>query len=437
MRLCLTVALFGATLLALGCGGGGGGSIGSSSGGSSSTTRVDGFCSEITVDRCLRGTFTDTLDTDTEHRWNCAGSGGGTTAMCVIEKSEICPDGAPAADFPLICKRGKHAINGIDRIPLDQVKATNKDMQKMFVIVDSYDGHLESVGAIACDSYVTQPDQCADPYNRTRITRHVEGDISSTTGSAPFTELLDLATDSDWFKQEIKTMGTVKIVSRITRGDKAKVTIGFPHLLIYSAGNEGHNYSWPEEFWTPEQQEAIADEIAADRLLFVAGLAGDENNVIHRRHTSSSSCKDVDDGCLWTRFVFNSRLGHIGTSFSAPNVASALASVLSVFPDTSHQDLVRLARACAKKTGEGIDGPNGLLATSGGFGVADFSCMDEIVAVAADLSEGETAILTVDGREVTVSPRALAVDEDAVLRDLGRSVDRNKRAETRRGGTDR
>ena len=123
---------------------------------------------------------------------------------------------------------------------------------------------------------------------------------------------------------------------------------------------------------------------------------------------SSSSCKDVDDGCLWTGFKF----GNVaGTSVSAPNIAASLASVLSIFPDTEHQDLAKLARACAKKTGEGIDGPYGLLALSGGFGVADFSCMDDITAASADLSADETVTLTIDGREVVVGRRSIKVTE--------------------------
>ena len=116
----------------------------------------------------------------------------------------------------------------------------------------------------------------------------------------------------------------------------------------------------------------------------------------------------MDYGCFWTWYTFPE---YAGTSISTANITASLASVLSVFPDTSHQDLAKLARACAKKTGEGIDGEYGLLATSGGFGVADFSCMDEITAVSADLSSNETATLTIDGREVVVSPRSIVVTE--------------------------
>ena len=55
---------------------------------------------------------------------------------------------------------------------------------------------------------------------------------------------------------------------------------------------------------------------------------------------------------------------YAGTSFSAPIVASALASVLSVFPDTTGTDLIQLAKNCA------VQEP-----TLNGLGRADFNCM--------------------------------------------------------------
>ena len=184
-----------------------------------------------------------------------------------------------------------------------------------------------------------------------------------------------------------------------------------PRLQINSAGNGASNHSWFLSDTWHEDSNAIRDlitrAIAANKLLFVAGMARDVNDN-YIRDPDSSSCKDVDDGCLWTYYIVGAASG---TSVSAPNVAASLASILSIFPDTEHQDLAKLARACAKKTGRGIDGPDGLLATSGGFGVADFSCMDEITTASADLSGNETATLTIDGREVVVSPRAITVTE--------------------------
>ena len=192
----------------------------------------------------------------------------------------------------------------------------------------------------------------------------------------PFTQILDLWIQdggSGWSDEQIDAMRDLRILSFSYvpslqhLGDADK-----PHLLVRGAGNDGSNYSW---FLSPEYEDT------AD--VFTRAIAAN-----------------------WFAFP-----EYWGTSISTPNVAASLASILSIFPDTSHQDLAKLARACAKKAGEGIDGPNGLLATSGGFGVADFSCMDEIVAAAADLSEDETATLTIDGREVTVRPRSITVTE--------------------------
>ena len=193
-----------------------------------------------------------------------------------------------------------------------------------------------------------------------------------------------------------------------------------PYLLVQGAGNDGSNYSWflNDKLGRIDDhaREQYTRAIAENRLLFVAGMNRDVNgNYI--RDSLSSSCKDVDDGCFWTWFSLPADCDRqfacdvLGTSHSTPNVAASLASILSIFPDTSHQELAKLARACAKKTGEGIDGPNGLLATSGGFGVADFSCMDEITAASGDLSANEAAILTIDGRQVTVNRHSITVTE--------------------------
>ncbi len=388
---------------------------------------VDGECGEE-LNQCLAGDPDDIDDSDTEHLWNCAGLHGGQPAMCSLQKTVVCPNGAPAADDPLSCERGFSAIGGIDRIPLDQVKMTNRDMQEAFVIFDKSLGHMNNVGGVACDSYVTQPDQCWDPANRTRITRHTDDYRESNAGSAPFTELLDLERASKlWLEQESERMGAVKIVNHSFHGASAPQTSGFPHLSIWAAGNDGHNGSWVEEYWESDTQEEMAGEIAAGRLLFVSGFSRDVNDN-YIRHPSASSCRGVDNGCLWASLVIDTSDGGFafGTSFAVPNVAAALASILSVFPDTEYQDLARLARACAKKTGEGIDGPNGLLATSGGVGVADFSCMDEIVPAAAALAAGETAALAIDGWEIAVSRRSIAVVGEPPVDDspVQRSADR-------------
>ena len=56
----------------------------------------------------------------------------------------------------------------------------------------------------------------------------------------------------------------------------------------------------------------------------------------------------------------------MGTSLSAPFVAAGLASVLAVFPETSGEELIRLAKACA------VDEPG----LPNGLGRFSLSCMD-------------------------------------------------------------
>ena len=381
---------------------------------------IDGECGEE-VNQCLIGNLDDIDDSDADFLWNCDGQHGGQPAACSLLKTVVCPNGAPASDNPLSCERGNtnFMIPGIDRLPLDRVLLTNEQVQRHFAIVDIDSVHAEVVGVTACESYVTASEGCRQHKNRARVTRHPEGDEGTRTGLTPFTQILDLAhahySDS-WKDEQIDAMQDLRILNlslstiQFLEGYSNK-----PHLQVRSAGNGRNNHSWfLEGYHSSEVRDLFIRAIAANKMLFAAGVARNVHGE-YIRHSGSSSCKNVDYGCFWTWFRFLDWGPPVfavsGTSASAPNVAASLASILSIFPDTEHQDLAKLARACAKKTGEGIDGPHGLLATSGGFGVADFSCMDEIVAVSADLSANETAILAIDGREVTVGRRAIAVAE--------------------------
>ena len=51
-------------------------------------------------------------------------------------KERYCENGAAAETDPSLCKRGQMAIPGIDRIPLDMVKLTNREMQSRFALTD-------------------------------------------------------------------------------------------------------------------------------------------------------------------------------------------------------------------------------------------------------------------------------------------------------------
>ena len=320
----------------------------------------------------------------------------------------LCANGAAAADNPALCIRGPLALPGIDQIPLDQVKVTNKEMQKMFVIADGVPEHALDVGGFACESYITMPPNCFDSNDRTGKTRLLDGTVQSRTGSAPFTELVDLnmtpmdiadpsqdIVNNSWLEQTMRSMGTVKIANYSLAGAHALAHIGdgnLPYLIIHSAGNGSYNLPWFRDEFTLSERDMIRGTIAADKLIFIAGWDRDASgNYIRDDH--SNNCQGIDSGCLWVQFAFPD--GGAGTSFSAPLFASALASVLAVFPDTSHQDLAKFGKSCAKKTGEGIEA---LLAQSGGLGVADFTCMGDVVSALTDLPTGSTANVVIGRR---------------------------------------
>ena len=381
---------------------------------------VDGECG-AEVNMCVSGNLDDILDTDTDNLWNCDGLHGGQPAMCSLTKLVVCPNGAPAADNPLLCERGNVGamIAGIDRLPLDRVQLTNEQVQQHFAIVEVTTNHAKWVGITACGSYVTASEGCEDHANRAGTTWYPEGDVVVRHGLTPFTQILILyrgGQDDDlllWEFEQVAAMHDLRILNISARPSSLHFgDADTPYLQIRSAGNLGSNHSWFLDDYGSFLQDLFTRAIAANKVLIVAGHDRNANGD-YIRHAGSASCKDVDYGCLWTpyEFTIGAHFPVAGTSLSAPNIAASLASVISIFPDTSHQNLAKLARACAKKTGEGIDGAHGLLATSGGFGVADFSCMDEITAASADLSGSETATLTIDGRQVVVSPRSITVTE--------------------------
>ena len=207
----------------------------------------------------------------------------------------------------------------------------------------------------------------------------------------------------------MRSMGTAKIANYSADGSHAPSHIGdgnLPYLVVHSAGNGSGNLPWFRDLLTPSDKGVVRKAIAAHKLLFVAGWDRTADGG-YIRHTDSNSCRDLDDGCLWSRLDF-SEVGSAvsGTSFAAPNFAAALASVLSVFPDTSHQDLAKFGKSCAKKTGEGIEK---LLAESGGTGVADFGCMGDIIGALTNLPTGGTANVVIDGETVQMSGRRLSL----------------------------
>ena len=107
----------------------------------------------------------------------------------------------------------------------------------------------------------------------------------------------------------------------------------------------------------------VATALRENKLIFVAGYDVVDGQFV--RHQYSVSCEGAEDYCLYAPFIFEAGNGIVaGTSFSVPQVAAALASVLAVFPDTEYTELAKLARVCAVSE-SGLDG----------LGRADFTCM--------------------------------------------------------------
>lgn len=348
---------------------------------------------------------------------------------------EYCRDGAPGAADPSRCNRGRFAINGIDRIPLSMVKLTNREMQGLYVSHDIEAGHANAVGAVMCESYITAPAHYYNPENCDESPKNThtllpDGSIVRTTGSSlPFTQIVVLKIGwNDYFTfnetQAIDPLIVVYPMVGATGADKDAAPPYEPtgYLTVQSAANTG-NYPWfnDDDVMSgglgklADRQAVILAAIAVDKLIITAGWEREHGTGNYIRGTGAGNCLAIPvEGCIWAEDIFDFSpdpsdpytLFAAGNSYGAPHFASALASILAVFPDTTHQDLVRLGRACAKKRGEGIEK---LLAVSGGIGIADFACMDTIIPAAQNLPSGGSTSVTVDGKTITVTERQLTV----------------------------
>ena len=253
---------------------------------------IDGVCGEE-LNICLTGDLDDIDDSDTDNLWNCGGQHGGAPAMCSLPKPRVvCPNGAPAADNPLLCERGNSSyrpwvgdppviLPGIDRLPLDRVQLTNEQMQRHFMILEPLVDHAQFVGKVACESYVTASEQCELHANRAGVTRHPEGDEETRTGLIPFTQILDLHGSADlvWRDEQVDAMQDLRIFNLSAApganflGDADK-----PYLLVRGAGNGASNHSWfLDDRRSDRSKDIITRAVAANKVLFVAGMDRDVN----------------------------------------------------------------------------------------------------------------------------------------------------------------
>ena len=306
-------------------------------------------------------------------------------------------------------QRGSSAVPGIDQIPIDRITVPNSQMKDMFAIAErtnfGNNRHTRSVRRVACNSYTIQ---CDDSESYHGKHRNVDGTVTTMTGSAPYSSITDNLPGVDtppdeitrpWMNIQTDSMPNLKILS-ISQGTIGRRKGMPPYLTVMSAGNQGVGQDYDAlDRSGPTEPLLIKRAIVENKMLLVAGWSKDANGN-YTRHAQSVRCREsgVSEGCLWAQFDFPG-IGS-GTSLSAPQVASALASVLSVFPHTTYQNLAKFAKACARKTGNGIPV---LLARYGGVGVADFTCMGSVTAALANLPTGGRTNVAVNGQTVSVS----------------------------------
>ena len=287
--------------------------------------------------------------------------------------TKLCPDGSrvlvdqecpPVVEQPE--PRGALAVPGIERIPLSAIRMTNQQLARQFAVTE-YDTtnslHAREVRAVACHSYITG---CKNP-----------NDLSTTPFSFYSISIGGLVGDEETVALLAKIPSTVKIISLsiapMGRGPINTRGASLPFVVVQGAGNDSNENFFHSGVYSPdnptdvEWRKRILAAAAADKVLYVAGHYSDDPT---RRASGSTGCTGMDDACLYAPFGFLDVPGVggvAGTSFSTPNVAAALASVLAVFPSTEGTELIRLAKACAVS-----------VPTLSGLGRADFSCMTKM-----------------------------------------------------------
>lgn len=288
--------------------------------------------------------------------------GGGGTKPDTSYGTITCPDGTTVpGDRQCPEPEGTGPLPGIERIPRSAIRVSAAQAAKQYTILEfsSRPGpilHWEIVSAVACDSHILG---CEDgqPFSLPSV-YGVDECVGGCSPAEAYRYLVPSTTRivSGSFAPSAGAMGEV------TRQNT-------PFAFIQAAGNEpdeegadpasefGH---WRNAWNDPD----IAAALRNDKVLVVAGHHLVDGEYV--RHWGSVSCDAIEEHCLYAPFSFRTQDGdwYRGTSVSVPQVASALGSVLAVFPDTAATELIRLAKACAVAEA----GLNGL-------GRADFTCM--------------------------------------------------------------
>ena len=316
--------------------------------------------------------------------------------------------------------RGRLTLPGIDNIPLADISQSNAQMRGMWAATDHYSSingsraHGRLIRRTSCWSYI------------------VECDDAEKTGARPFTYFQNYPETGEykeidyqdaglpipsryanaWFKRELDNAG-IKVVSFSIRPDPRDMVAQYGNaldfLVIHSAGNEKTD-AFPVR---PANSPGIERAVEADKVVYVAGYAVNDRGEIVR-HADSSGCDTVSSACVWVPYV-TPNVGY-GTSFGAPRVAAALASVLAVFPATTHQDLARMLKTTARNV---PTLPNGL-------GVVDFTRLTTLDAsgewrLVKNNGEFVDAVAPLQLKHVTL-PGNAAISSDFAIASDGEAI---------------
>ena len=328
----------------------------------------------------------------------CGGGGGGGSATpSALEAGVIRPAAPPRnpADY------GIFAAPGLDLLHISEIQATNDELAEMVALAEyalPSDDHSILVSDVACHSFVKACESQADGSPRSPpFTLYNPSEINEEDNSVTLTsDLLDQISQD-----------TTKIVSISIEPNSLAVIERYgatlPFVVIQSSGNDQRDLFFNSRIVDPDTEEEttigiiydpetdnavhvtgepvpalqqrmirrIISAIDNDKVLYVSGYRRLRSGRIVRDQRAVD-CVGVENGCIYAPFEYRlpgRSMPVVGTSFSAPNVTMALASVLAYFPSTSGEDLIRLAKTCADKQ------PNLV-----GLGVADFRCMTRLDA---------------------------------------------------------
>ena len=317
-------------------------------------------------------------------------------------------------------RRGRLTLPGIDNIPLARISQTNAQMRGLWAATDHYSSvngsreHGRLIRRTSCWSYIVE---CSDPeetasrpftyfqnYNRAGDYQEIDyADAGLAVGSRHA---------NAWFKREIDNAG-IRLVSLSILPDGHGLVEQYgdalDFLVVHSAGNEKTDafHVRPDD----PLYNGIKHAVDADKVVYVAGYAVDGRGDIVR-HPHSSGCDTVSSACVWVPFV-TPGIGS-GTSFGSPRVAAALASVLAVFPSTTHQNLAKMLKTSARKV---TTLPNGL-------GVVDFTRLTTLDAsgewrLVNNSGEFNDAVAPLQLNHVTLPGNAAITSDFAISPDAG------------------